>query len=73
MKSTAWLFSGFMKTNLRPLDLKGMVQPKILIPPLFIHLHVVPNLHEFLSSAEHTKIYFKGTQSQVLATKTATQ
>ncbi len=37
---------------------KGTAHTKMIILSLFTHPHVVPNLYEFLSSAEHSKIYF---------------
>jgi len=37
---------------------KGFVHPKIKILSTFSHPQVVPNLYEFLSSAEHKKEEF---------------
>jgi len=39
--------------------LKGIVHPRIKIVSLFTHPQVVPNLYEFLSSAEHKRRYFE--------------
>ncbi len=35
--------------------LKGIIHPKMKITSSFIHRQVVPNLFEFISSAEHKK------------------
>jgi len=39
--------------------IKGIVHPKMKILSSFTHPQVVPNLHDFLSSAEHKRRYFK--------------
>jgi len=36
-----------------------IVHPKLKIVPSLFNPHVVPNLYEFLSSAEHKQRYFK--------------
>ncbi len=42
-----------------PSILLGIVHPKMKIQSSFTHLHVVPNLYEFLSNAEHKKIFWR--------------
>ncbi len=42
---------------------KGIVHPKMNILSSFTHTHVVPNLHEFLSYAEHKRWYFEEANS----------
>jgi len=39
--------------------LKGIVHPKMAILSSFTHPQVVPNLFEFISSAEHKRRHFK--------------
>ncbi len=39
--------------------LKGTVHPKMKILSSFTHPQVVPNLYEFVCSAEHTGRYFE--------------
>ncbi len=39
-------------------QLKGIVHPKILFQNV-VHPHVIPNLYEFLSYAEHKRRYFE--------------
>jgi len=41
------------------LKIKKIVQQKLKILSSFTHLQVVPNLYEFLSSAEHKIRYFE--------------
>ncbi len=40
-------------------NLKGIVHPKMKILSSFTHPQVVPNLYEFLCSAEHKGRYFE--------------
>ncbi len=40
-------------------DFKGIVHPKMKILSSFTHPQVVPNLYEFLCSAEHKGRYFE--------------
>jgi len=40
-------------------QLKELVHPKMKIPSSFTHPQVVPNLYEFLSSAEHKRSTFE--------------
>ncbi len=46
-------------TEVLPVFLKGIVHPKIKIMSSFTHPQVVPNLYEFLCSAEHKGRYFE--------------
>ncbi len=46
-------------TRNRFCHIKGIDYPKILILSLFTHRHVVQNLHDFNSYAEHQRRYFK--------------
>jgi len=49
----------FYKILTGNLKIKKIVQQKLKILSSFTHLQVVPNLYEFLSSAEHKIRYFE--------------
>jgi len=48
--------------------LKGIVHQKIQILSIFIHPQIVPNLYEFLSSAEHKEDILKNVCKQTALT-----
>jgi len=49
----------FFSFNNVTVIIKGIVHPKMKILSSFTHPQVVPNLYEFLSSAEHERKYFE--------------
>lgn len=48
----------FWNTRVCRTAVKGIVQTKMRVLSSFAHPHVVPNLHDFCSFAEHKKGYF---------------